>query len=186
VAGSLVAYSRYTQWDGIRDLYKAGAKGFFDVIAVHPFTNNPRSVRRTINQTVEIIRRVRARMRARRQGRVPIIVTELSWPAAVGRVPKRRLLGLETTPRGQAKRLKAAYRRLAKVRRRLRVTQAYWYSWATEYDAGSSQSDVTFRFAGLNRFDGGVFSPMPILGVYSRLAANYEGCRKSSDARTCR
>jgi hypothetical protein len=185
VAGSLVAYSNYTQWDGIRDLYRAGGKGFFDVIAVHPFTN-ARSVRRTVRQTIEIIRRVRARMRARRQGRVPIIVTELTWPAAVGKVPRRRLLGLETTSRGQVQRLKASYRALARVRRKLRVTQAFWYSWATEYDANSTGSDVSFRFAGLNRFSRGVFSPMPLLGAYSSVAAKYEGCRKAADARTCR
>jgi hypothetical protein len=185
VAGSIVAYSNYTQWDGIRDLYKAGAKGFFDVIAVHPFTNHPKSVRLTVARTLEIIRRVRARMRARGQGRLPIIVTELSWPAAVGKVPRRRLLGLETTERGQAKRLKAAYRALVRSKRRLRVTQAYWYSWATEYDPNSQQSDVVFRYAGLNRFSGGVFSPMPILKVFSNVAAKYEGCRKTTDARTC-
>jgi hypothetical protein len=33
---------------------------------------------------------------------------------------------------------------------------------------------------------GGVFSRMPILKTYTSLAAKYEGCRKSSDARRCR
>ena len=40
-------------------------------------------------------------MKARGQGRLPIIITELTWPAAQGRVPKNKLLGLETTPRAR-------------------------------------------------------------------------------------
>ena len=39
VAGSFVAVAGYTQWRGVSDLYRAGAKRYFDEIAVHPFTN---------------------------------------------------------------------------------------------------------------------------------------------------
>jgi hypothetical protein len=186
VAGSFVAVAHYSQWRGIRDLYRAGAKRYFDVIAVHPFTNVPNSVRYSIAQMLEIVRRVRVEMRKRGDGRKPIILTELTWPAAVGKVPKRRLLGLETTPRGQVARLKAAYRQLAVVRRKMGITRAYWFSWATEYNANSNLSDVSYRFSGLTRRRGNVFSPMPILQTYTSLAAKYEGCRKSSNARNCR
>jgi hypothetical protein len=186
IAGSLVAVRGYNQWDGIRDLYRAGAKRYFDVIAVHPFTNNPRSVSNTIWRTLEIVRRVRGPMRGHGDGRKPIILTELSWPAAVGKVPRNRLLGLETTALGQIKRLKAAYRQLARVWRKTRLTQAYWYAWATEYDARGPGINVSFRFAGLNRFTDGVFSPMPVLRTYADVAAKYQGCRKSSNARRCR
>ena len=186
VAGSFVGVGPYTQWAGVRDLYRAGAKGYFDQIAVHPFTNNAKSVKDTIWRTLEIVRRVRAQMRKHHDGRKPIILTELTWPAAVGKVPKSRLLGLETTAKGQVKRLSAAYKKLAKVGRKMRITQAYWFAWATPYDNNTPQSDVTYRFAGLNRFTGGVFSTMPVLNTYSKLAAKYEGCRKSSNARRCR
>ena len=186
VAGSLVAYLEQSQWSEMSDLYRAGAKGFFDVVAVHPFTNEPRSVRHTIDNMLLIVERVRRRMRARGQGRVPIIITELTWPASAGKVPPDKLLGLETTPAGQVRRLKAAYVRLAKARRKLRITQAYWYAWATEWDANSTGSDVTFRFSGLNRYSGGAFSPMPLLDTYANVAARYEGCRKGRNARHCR
>ena len=43
-----------------------------------------------------------ARDAPRRDARKPIIITELSWPAARGKIPKRRLLGLETTQKGRA------------------------------------------------------------------------------------
>jgi hypothetical protein len=184
IGGGLVKRGGYTQFDGIRDLYRGGAKRYFDVIAVHPFTNT-QSVNDTISRTLEIVRRMRVEMRKRHDGRKPIIITELTWPAAVGRVPKQRLLGLETTPRGQVARLKAVYRRLAQVRRKLGVTETYWYAWATPYDTNSPQSDVSYRFAGLTRVRNGVFSKMPILKTFTAAAARYEGCHKSSNARRC-
>jgi hypothetical protein len=186
IIGGLVAASiKYPPWDGMRDLYRAGAKRFFDMVAVHPFTRD-KSVRVTVDQTLEIVRRVRAQMKRRRDARKPVILTEMTWPAATGRVPKRALIGLETTRRGQAARLKAAYRRLAQVRRRMRIAQAYWYTWATPYDANGVLSTMSFRFSGLTRLRGGVFSPMPILRTYASVAAKYQGCRKSPDARRCR
>lgn len=189
VAGSLVAFGNdYAPWDGIRELYRAGAKRFFDVIAIHPFTNS-RSAGRAAQQTLEVVRRVRAHMVRRGDRRKAIILTEMTWPAAVGRVPSsalRQAAGLATTPRGQVQRLEAAYRQLARARRKMRITQVYWYAWATEYDRNSPESVMAFRFSGLNRFSGGVFSRMPILKSYANLAAKYQGCRKGADARRCR
>jgi polysaccharide biosynthesis protein PslG len=186
VAGSLVApRANYAPWHAIRDLYRAGAKRFFDVVAIHPFTHNP-SVRGTVTQTLEFARRVRSQMRRRRDGRKPIIFTEMTWPAAVGSVPRRDLLGFETTPRGQRQRVKAVYGRLVRERRKLRITQAYYYTWATQYDRNASRSVVSFRFSGLVRMRDGAFSPMPVLRTYASVAARYEGCRKSTDARRCR
>lgn len=186
VAGSFVGIAGYSQWRGVKDLYRAGGKRYFDVIAVHPFSNVENSVRLSIDRMLEILRRVRTEMRKRGDGRKPIIVTELTWPAAIGKVPKRRLLGLETTSAGQKARLKAAYQRLAAVKRQLRITQAYWFSWATAYDAKSTFTDVSYRFSGLTRRRGNVFSPMPILRTYTSLAAKYEGCRKGENARRCK
>ena len=82
--------------------------------------------------------------------------------------------------------MKAVYRRLVRERRKLGVTETYWYSWATEYDTHTLATDVSYRFAGLTRVRNGVFSRMPILRTYARLAAKYQGCRKGSNARRCR
>jgi hypothetical protein len=114
-----------------------------------------------------------------------MIITELSWPAALGKVAKRRLLGLETTTKGQSARLKDSYLGLAKQRRKLHVTQAYWFAWATTYDRNAPQSDVPYRFSGLLRFRSGVFTPMPPLRAFTGTAARLEGCRKGTDARRC-
>lgn len=187
VAGSLVALgSASTQWGQARDLYRAGARRYFDVVAVHPFTDGSIAVRQSVERVFEIVRRVRRVMRRAGDRRKPIILTELTWPAARGKVPKRRLLGLETTARGQVQRLRLAYRRLARERRRHGVTQAYWFTWATPYDDDAPESDVSYRFSGLVRGRNGVFTPMPVLRAYAGMAARYEGCRKSSDARRCR
>jgi hypothetical protein len=186
VAGSVVASANYSQWGAIRDLYKAGGKGLFDEIAVHPFTNNSQSVDGTIDQMLEIVKRVRTETRRAHDGRVPIILTELTWPASVGKIPKRALLGVETTPKGQLLRIKAGYKRLAKVRRKLRITQAYWYTWSSGYDRKGADSVMSFRYAGLTRQRGSVFKPMPALRTYTSIARKYEGCRKGNDARHCR
>jgi hypothetical protein len=188
VAGALVAFGTYAPWDGARELYRFGAKRFFDVIAVHPFTNAP-SATRAARQTLEVVRRVRAQMVRRGDRRKEIILTEMTWPAAVGKVPRNALqqaAGLATTPRGQVQRLRAAYRQLARARRKMRITGVYWYAWATEFDQNSPDSVMAFRYSGLNRVMGTVFSPMPILRTYAGLAARYEGCRKSANARRCR
>jgi hypothetical protein len=186
VAGSLVTGGSYTQWAGARDLYRAGARRYFDVVAVHPFTDGSIPVRQSVDRVIEIVRRVRRVMRRRGDARKAMILTEVSWPAARGRVPRSRLLGLETTARGQAQRLRAVYARLVRVRRTHRIRQAYWFTWASEYDDNSPQSDVGYRFSGLTRQAGTAFRPMPILHTYASVAARYEGCRKGPTARSCR
>jgi hypothetical protein len=186
VAGSVVASPGLSQWDALRQLYKAGAKPWFDEISVHPFTNNKLSVDGTVDQVVEIITRSRKATRKAGDGRVPMLITELTWPASVGKVPKSALLGLETTSKGQVQRMKAGYKRLIALRRKLGIKEAYWYTWASQYDRKGALSVMTFRYAGLTRVRNGVFSPMPILRTFTQIAAQYQGCRKSSDARRCR
>ena len=97
----------------------------------------------------------------------PIIITELSWPAAIPGVPRNRRLGLETTASGQKVLLTAAYRRITRERRRLGITQAYWFTWASPYDDNSRQSDVSYRFSGLTRFASGTVTRKPILSTYA-------------------
>jgi Beta-galactosidase len=188
IAGSLVAASaNYPPWDGMRDLYRAGAKRWFDQVAVHPFTNNKGSVRLTTDQLLEIVRRVRAQMRRYRDGRKQVLLTEMTWPASAGRVPRGAQFGLETTPSGQAARLRAAYSRLAAARRKMRIGQVYWYTWASGYDRVGALSVMTFRYSGLTRWRGGdAFASLPILRTFARTAARYQGCRKSANARRCR
>ena len=78
-------------WTALRQIYEAGGRGHFDAVALHPYTRRPKDVLRLV--------RSRAReMRQRGDGRTPVWLTELSWPAAKGKVP--RPAGFETTDRG--------------------------------------------------------------------------------------
>jgi Beta-galactosidase len=185
VAGSLVATNRYTQWAQLSDLYRAGAKRYFDVVAVHPFTDGSIPVSQSIGRVITIVKLVRDVMRRHGDGRKPVILTELTWPGAVGFVKRSRLLGLETTPRGEILRLKAVYNYLSTHRGQTGVTEAFWYDWASSFNANDPQSDVGYRFAGLTRFAKGAFIVQPVLRAYAQIAAHYEGCRKGSNARRC-
>ena len=110
----------------------------------------------------------------------------MTWPASMGRVPDSAQLHF-SVPAAVRSRLKAAYAALVRARRKLRMTHAYWYTWATQYDQGGSTATMAFRFSGLTRYrGGGAFSPMPILRTYRSTAAKYEGCSKSANARRCR
>jgi hypothetical protein len=186
VSGPLVATGAYTQWQGVSDLLKAGAGKYLDVVSVHPFTNDSTSARKSAQRVLDIVKLVRQRMNKRGARRIPIVLTEMTWPASVGRTPNGATLHFSVRPRQQAARLKAAYRALAKARRKLRVTGAYWYTWASSYDKTGPLSVMTFNFSGLTRFRRGHFTPQPILKVYRNVAASYQGCRKSADARRCR
>jgi hypothetical protein len=188
VPGAFVGVGRKAPWDNIVDLYRAGGKGYFDAIAIHPFTMVPNSVRKTVDQVVEIIRLVRRPMRRRGDGRKPILLTELTFPAAQGVVVPGAMVGLETTSQGMAQRLRASYRRLARKRRTLRVSQAYWFAWASDYVASLRvNGNEVFRFTGLTMYRRELgFAPLPVLNVYADVAAELEGCRKTDNARRCR
>jgi hypothetical protein len=168
--GSTVVLAGATNlsWKVIAQLYKQGGiKGFFDVAAVHPYTATPPHVLKV----VQLVRRV---LRNHGDGRKPIWVTELGFPASKGRVSSTNTL--QTTPTLASRRLTKTYNLLAARRRdpRVRVGRVYWYTWASPY----SGSDI-FGFTGLFQFAGGVaFTPQPQLAAYVRSARAHEGCRK--------
>ena len=135
---------------------------------------------------ITIVSYVRDVMRRHGDAHKPIILTELTWPGAVGFVKPSRLLGLETTPHGEILRLNAVYNYLAMHTPQTGVTKAYWYTWASTFNPNDPQSDVGYRFAGLTRFTNGAFIAQPILGAYARIATHYEGCSKGTNARKCR
>jgi hypothetical protein len=187
IAGSLVDSGPQTQWAEMSALYRAGAKPYFDAISVHPFVVDRRSATHTVALMAKIVAFVRRVMRAHGDGSKPILLTEVTWPADVGIVAKRRLLGLETTPAGARARLAAAYAFLSRRGRSLGITQAYWYTWASTFDRHDPAAEVSYDFAGLNRITAqGRFAPQPILGTYAATAARFEGCRKGENARACR
>jgi hypothetical protein len=124
-------------WNALVKIYKAGGKPYFDAVAIHPYTAK-------VNGLVKIMAFVRYGMRRFHDGGKPIIVTELSWPSAAGKV---RHIGFnEVTERQQARRVAASYELLAKDHRHFKIEAVYWYTWLS-IDRGR----YYFNYAGLRK-----------------------------------
>lgn len=172
-------------WTEARALYRLGLRRYFDIMAVNAFTYSS-SVAQSVRRSVAVVGRVRAVMRHYGDARKPIWVTEVTWPASQGRVPKKDLAGFETTASGQAKRLSAYYAYIA-THHSAGISRAFWYTWATSYNKRTTNGlTPTFAYSGLTRWTpGSPFRRLPVLVAYERAAAKYEGCRKSAVATHC-
>ncbi len=158
-------------WKALRSIYKAGGRGHFDAVALHPYTRKPSDVMR-------LIRYARRVMRKRGDGATPVWITELSWPAAKGKVP--RPAGFEVSEAGQSRRLRTALGLLADARERRRIGRVFWYTWLST-EAGPS----AFDWSGLRRLRDGAAVDAPALAAFRRSARRLEGCAKATDARRC-
>jgi hypothetical protein len=185
--GSVAGLTAGDPWEQLRQMYRAGAKGYFDAISAH-FFSSASTVRQTTGQTLELVRLLHREVRRAGDRKRKIWFTELTWTAAQGKIPRREMRGFETTPRGQAARMRSAFSRLARDRKRLRIGPVYWFSWATEYvpTLVGAAGAVTFQYAGLNKIDGTTFTSLPLLRTYTDTVARFEGCRKTANARRCR
>jgi hypothetical protein len=167
--GAKVVMAGITQraWEEIEVLYQRGVKRWFDVAALQIF---PVTVKRAVKAT----RFFRDAMRRRGDGRKPIYLTEITWPASRGRTEGIRYQRQET-PQGMAAKLTQMYRAMALRRHQLGVGKVFWYTWSSPYGRGGS----IFNYAGLQRFDESKFEPQPALSAYQRSARNFQGCRKT-------
>jgi hypothetical protein len=151
-------------WTYLSMIYAQGAKGFFDIAAIHPFTA-------TVDGVVEILERARAVMKRYHDRKRPLLVSELSWTSARGRTDFT--YGNEQTERGQAKRLTAAFKRMAKERTRLRLLGIYWYTWMTR----DKDPVYPFDYAGVVRLKGNKVEQKPAYKAYKSTALSLEGCK---------
>jgi hypothetical protein len=160
-------------WEELGKLYKAGARGSFDAVALHPYTDRPAYVLR-------IVRYVR-RVMAQHRDRSSIWLTELSWPASDGRL--RNAPDWGTNDRGQAARLRDGILRLAGQRRRLGIGRVFWYTWLSP----EGRNHYWWDYAGLRRLRDGRLVSAPSLAAYRSVALRLEGCTKAPrDATRCR
>jgi len=148
-------------WTALRSVYRAGGRGSFDAVALHPYTGRPRNMIRLAEF---------ARRETRRFGdaRVPLWITELSWPASKGKTGGAP--GFITDERGQAARLRAGLSLLVRFRRRLRIERVVWYTWLSE-----EGSQNAFDWSGLRRLRGGRVVSAPSLSVFRSFARRLEG-----------
>jgi hypothetical protein len=150
-------------WKALRSIYRAGGRGNFDAVALHPFTRKPADVLR-------LVRLARGVMARYGDGRLPVWVTELSWPAAKGKVRKRNRTGFEVTNAVQARNMGLVLRLLARERRRLRIERVVWYTWLS---AESGQNP--FNWSGLRRLRKGSVVDTPALRAFRRAARALRG-----------
>jgi hypothetical protein len=160
-------------WVALRSIYRAGGRGTFDAVGLHPYTSKPSNVVRL----VEFSRHV---MAAFHDDRTPVWITELSWPAALGHVNQTH--GFETTNAGQARKLAQTLRLLVRERRRLKIEKAIWYTWLSVEGGQNS-----FSWSGLRRVRDGALVNAPALAAFRTVAKRLEGCAKAPrDASRCR
>ena len=161
-------------WTTLAQLYRGGIKGYYDKLALHPYT-------KSVARVLEIVRLNRRVLKRNGEAKKPIYLSEMVFSAAKGKIPKQNQFGIETTPSGQAKLLTKLYRGVIRHRRELNITRTYWARWSSFYRGNS-----TFEYSGLVRRTGAdVFSSTPALAAFTRTSRRYEGCKKSNDARRC-
>src|SRR3954452_13557854 len=157
--GSTVVLAGATNyaWTALDSLYDKGAiKGQFDVAALHPYTGSAGRVLIAVKLFRDVLKK-------HGDGRMPLWLTELAWPASKGRVkPPSALKSIVTTDKGMALRLTKAYTLL---RRKHAVQRAYWYTWASGY----RRQHGIFDFTGLERYDGKQFRVTRAMRAYRKL-----------------
>lgn len=148
-------------WLALRSIYRAGGRGTFDAIALHPYTSQVRYV-------VSVVRHAREEAVRARDAHRPIWLTEVSWPAsaAYDHLPSN---GFEVTDKGQATRLTQTLVALARVRRSLGIAKVVWYTWLS---AERRSTPRWSGFSGLRRLrpDGTVVTA-PALAALRRTVA---------------
>jgi len=97
-------------------MYRAGARGAFDSLAVHPYAADAEGVLAAVGLARELTRRFG-------DGHVPIWLTELGW--ASGGPPSAFTVGAD----GQASRVERVLLELAAQRRSLGVRGVVYYDW---------------------------------------------------------
>jgi len=169
VTAGLANTTANPSWKYLKRFYKYGLKGSFDILAAHPFAIS-------IDHVLTIIKYDRDVMKKYGDGKKPVYLTEMSWPASQGQIPSSEYLGFETTPAKQAKLLRQVYPALLR-NSQLRVRAAFWYQWASPYVPTSpSGQAISFNYSGLLKSDdAGNFTQLPVLSAYSKTAHAYGG-----------
>lgn len=152
-------------WNALAALYRYGAGGSFDGVAVHPYAETPAHV-------LTILEYVRAVMASHHATRMPLLVTEAGWTSSEGQPAAGSSgQGIETTVSRQASNLTGEYSLLAANRRKLNLQGIFWFTWI-----GAEPNQDPFEYAGLFRLTAsGEIQAKPAYSAYSRILRRLEG-----------
>ena len=171
VLAGLANYS----WRYLANIYRVpGAKQLFDIVAIHPYTAQPRGV-------ITILRRARAVMDRFGDSQKPILATEITWPSSLHHAPPQ--FGVSVTEQQQAQRLGQLLPLLAANRAKLGVIGFYWYTWMG--DETPRAKPYAFDYAGLLSDVNGTVTAKPALSTFKRGALAIEACRRKTSAEGC-
>jgi len=145
-------------WDSIAAVYRAGGKGVFDVVAIHPYTFEVRNVLRIVEYARRALDKAGDRDR-------PLWLTEVTWSS--GKRPGVQPAPFETTPADQAARLSAALPLLIRERKRLGIDRIFWENWISR----DSNHGNPFDFSGLRVLEpNGTVRTKPAFAAFKRIA----------------
>ena len=157
--GGLVGQS----WVALGRIYSFGGyRRYYDVIALHDYTDDPRNVLRVVSID-------RAVMNAHGDRAKAIDITEIGWPAFrsndVGDTPRAQL------DSGEAHWLTVAFGDLVANRVALHLEHVLWYTWLA-----SDQGTDPFDYTGLVHWDGlDAMSDKPSLAAFTSFASRAGG-----------
>jgi hypothetical protein len=157
----------YPSWDALdlleSQLAKQGLGHPYDLVAAHIYTKN-------VGDALRVVQETRTVMASHGDANVGLAITELSWPASHGQLRDAKGHATEffagTTNAGQASRLTAGMRLLAKHSAALHITSVDWFQWASDY-AGH---DDPFRYSGLRKAAHGKIVDTPALAAFRKVA----------------
>ncbi len=160
ISGGVMGWGgKYTYFTFIDDVYNNGGKGYFDIMAIHPYTmpddpNKDNLLRRKIDDAID-------RMRKHNDGGKPIWITEIGWPSnkLVDPASERGV-----TPDEQAKYLVEAFKICLSYPQ---VKKVFWYGFR---DVGVNPLDSEHHY-GLIKND---FTTKPSYAAYRDLIAKYK------------
>ena len=161
----LAAMTNYG-WQDLAAVYKVpGSRSLFDVVAANPYTALPAGV-------ITILGYFRHVMDRHGDGHKSLIATEIGWPSALGKATSD--FGINTTEKGQAKKLAQLLPLLAASRQRLHLNAFYYYTWMST----DPHHGVPFQYAGLLRFNPAHdrISAKPAYLAFRRTVLRLESC----------
>ena len=126
--------------DFVDGMYRAGARGSFDVLAIHPYAH-------TVLGSYRVLAEARATLDAHADRDTPLWATEVGWATAG---PPARY---STSERGQARLVTRLLATLVEQSRRLRLLGVIYYQWR-DTPAVPAYTESWGLYTGLTTRDG--------------------------------
>ena len=140
-------------WQFLEKLYDLGAKGYFDSVAIHPYTPDTQ-------QLELLLERVRKTLDQNGAKGTPIDVTEIGWGS-----DRKTAFGKGST-QAQARQLTSGLSYLIGKRRKLGIRSAYWFAWK---DMPQNVKTCNFCYSSGLFYSGAGLRPKPAWDAFVRI-----------------